>query len=101
MALDNLFSLIAPPLPPCTTPDPLRKHFSPWYHVDESFPPTFLSWGDQDTLVRPRQSYLFRDKLEELGVECGWAIAVGAGHGYAEKVSLRRSGEKGVQGRAS
>lgn len=89
MHLDSLFSLIAPPLPPATTPDPHRKHFSPWYYVDATFPPTFLSWGDQDTLVRPRQSIIFRDKLEELGVECGWAIAKGASHGYAEKVSLK------------
>ncbi|KAL7408819.1 Alpha/Beta hydrolase protein [Mrakia frigida] len=85
MHLDSLFSLIAPPLPPATTVDPQRKHFSPWYYVDATFPPTFLSWGDQDTLVRPRQSIVFRDKLEELGVECGWAIAKGASHGYAEK----------------
>lgn len=100
MHLDNLFSLIAPPLPPATTYDPHRKHFSPWYYVDKTFPPTFLSWGDQDTLVRPRQSIVFRDKLEGLGVECGWAIAKGAHHGYAEKVStylLPRTseGEKG------
>lgn len=88
MHLDNLFSLIAPPLPPATEYDPHRKHFSPWYYVDKTFPPTFLSWGDADTLVRPRQSIVFRDKLEELEVECGWAIAKGAQHGYAEKVSV-------------
>ncbi|CDZ98405.1 Carboxylesterase and related proteins [Phaffia rhodozyma] len=81
--LNNLHSLIAAPTD--GSEDNSRINLSAYYLATAAYPPTFLSWGDKDTLVPPCQNEFLRDKLLELKVETRWAIATDGIHGYAER----------------
>lgn len=48
--------------------DPIIRQMSPYYHVNSTFPPTYISGGNADPLTNV-QSKPFASKLQSLGVE--------------------------------
>jgi acetyl esterase/lipase len=48
--------------------DPVIKQMSPFYHVTDAFPPTFITGGNSDPLT-DAQSKPFANELESMGVE--------------------------------
>ncbi|HMH70377.1 MAG TPA: alpha/beta hydrolase [Candidatus Saccharimonadales bacterium] len=48
--------------------DPVIKQMSPFYHVTDAFPPTFITGGNGDPLT-DAQSKPFANELESMGVE--------------------------------
>jgi acetyl esterase len=48
--------------------DPVIKQMSPYYHVTEDFPPTFITGGNNDALTN-EQSKPFAEKLQSLNVD--------------------------------
>jgi acetyl esterase/lipase len=48
--------------------DPVIKQMSPYYHVSENFPPTFITGGNADPLTN-EQSKPFAEKLKSLDVD--------------------------------
>ncbi len=57
-------------------------HLSPKYHVDANVPPTMFLTGDKDSLKLYPHSVLYRDKLEQLGVDTKLYTAPGKDHGF-------------------
>lgn len=49
--------------------------------ITPSYPPTFLWWGDADTVVPPDNSLMLQRALEENGVPCECHEYPGIGHG--------------------
>lgn len=63
-------------------PDPMQRELtSIEKQVGDSFPPTFLWWGDQDTSVDPVNSRLLHSALTAHNIPCQCREYPGVGHG--------------------
>jgi acetyl esterase/lipase len=78
----TLFSHILPAhLPPTRA---TRRQFSPLHRLslDRPYPPIFLAIPENDQMVPPSQTWVFAERLKELGFEFECARANGAGHAF-------------------
>ena len=60
----------------------LAESVSPWLHVTRDDPPTLLVHGDEDTLVKLKQSEQMHEAFQKAGVTSELILLAGAGHGF-------------------
>ena len=66
---------------------------APLSHVDELEVPVLLLQGDEDRIVPPSQSELFRDALAAKGIPHAYILFEGEQHGFRQATSIIRSVE--------
>ncbi|MGY5766496.1 dipeptidyl-peptidase 5 [Brachybacterium sp. DNPG3] len=66
---------------------------APLSHVDELSCPVLLLQGDEDRIVPPRQSELFRDALAAKGIPHAYLLFEGEQHGFRQASSIIRATE--------
>ena len=64
----------------CFVDDTDFRRYSPIEYVSASMPPVLLLVGDKDTVVAPKQSYLFNDKAEGVGAACTMVVIQNGDH---------------------
>ncbi|MGO2359502.1 MAG: prolyl oligopeptidase family serine peptidase [Brachybacterium tyrofermentans] len=78
-------------------PYPERKDLyverAPLHHVDELEVPVLLLQGDEDRIVPPSQSELFRDALAAKGIPHAYLLFEGEQHGFRKASSIIRAAE--------
>lgn len=78
-------------------PYPERKDLyverAPLHHVEELEVPVLLLQGDEDRIVPPSQSELFRDALAAKGIPHAYLLFEGEQHGFRQASSIIRAAE--------
>jgi dipeptidyl aminopeptidase/acylaminoacyl peptidase len=81
-------------------PYPERKDLyverAPLNHVDELECPVLLLQGDEDRIVPPSQSEMFRDALAAKGIPHAYLLFAGEQHGFRKAESIIRATESSL-----